>query len=222
MVNKNSYGMFINRIDSTNMWNIYKILDPIITSTTIKIYEEDFSDGVLVKTIDCFSLQIYGNYYLYINDIKGKIYLNNELLEKDKYYQINGNDELGFYKEENVEIYLKFTLNFGKGVINYETFTYEYSTTETIDEISNTETIDDFISDINEYFLNDNTNKEYSKYEIYYYSGSTFVEKISKNNDLSTGEFNNSFISSIKTINNINENSNIQITSYFVPLKRLI
>jgi hypothetical protein len=187
------------------MWNIYKILDPIITSTTIQIYEEDFSDDIMVKTIDCFSLQtnIYtGNYYLYINDIKGTIDLNNELLEKDKYYQINGNDELGFYKEENVEIYLKFTLNFGKGVINYETFTYEYSTTETIDDI---------ISNIKEYFLNDNTNKEYSKYEIYYYSGSTFVDKISKNNDLSTDELSNSFISSIKAINIINENSNIQI-----------
>ena len=50
-------------------------------------------------------------------------------------------------------------MNFGKGLINYETFTYEYSTTETIDDI---------ISDIKEYFLNNNTNKEYSKYEIYY------------------------------------------------------
>ncbi len=213
MVNENSYGMIINIIDSSNMWNVCKILDPIITSTTIKIYEEDFSDGVLVKTIDCFSLQIThtGNYYLYINDIKGTIYLNNTLLDKNQYYQIKGNDLLVVYKEENVGFYLKFTLNFGKGVINYETFTYEYSTTETIDEISNTDKIDDIISNIKADFLNDNTNKEYSKYEIYYYSGSTFVEKISKNNDLSTGEFNNSFISSIKTINNINENSNIQI-----------
>ena len=37
------------------------------------------------------------NYYLYINDIKGKIYLNNELIY---------NDNLNFYKEENVRLKL--------------------------------------------------------------------------------------------------------------------
>ena len=74
---------------------------------------------------NCFSLQIYMNYYLYINEIKGKIYLNNELIYNDNYYSIYGNDNLNFYKEENVRLKLWFTLNFGKGIINYEKFTYE-------------------------------------------------------------------------------------------------
>ena len=57
--------MNITRIDSSDTLKIFKILDPNITSTT-KIFLKD-----------CFSLQIYMNYYLYINDIKGKIHLNN-------------------------------------------------------------------------------------------------------------------------------------------------
>ena len=77
---------------------------------------------------NCFSLQIHMNYYLYINDIKGKIYLNNELIY---------NDNLNFYKEENVRLKLWFTLNFGKGIINYEKFTYEE------DDDSNDEEEDD-------------------------------------------------------------------------------
>ena len=86
---------------------------------------------------NCFSLQIYMNYYLYINEIKGKIYLNNELIYNDNYYSIYGNDNLNFYKEENVRLKLWFTLNFGKGIINYEKFTYEE------DDDSNDEEEDD-------------------------------------------------------------------------------
>ena len=86
---------------------------------------------------NCFSLQIHMNYYLYINDIKGKIYLNNELIYNDNYYSIYGNDNLNFYKEENVRLKLWFTLNFGKGIINYEKFTYEE------DDDSNDEEEDD-------------------------------------------------------------------------------
>ena len=200
--NENTNGIIMTVLDIDDNYFLIRILDPTIDTTHFKISDQNFSGGNITKTINSYKLDIYDSYYLYINDINGIIYLNNEIINKNNYYPINGNDQLTFYIEENVEIYLKFTLNFGKGVINYETFTYENSIAKTIDDI---------ISDINEYISNDNTNKEYSTYEIYYYSGSTFIEKISKNNNLSKGEFSNSFISSIKTINNINENSNIRI-----------
>ena len=92
------------------------------------------------------------NYYLYINEIKGKIYLNNELIYNDNYYSIYGNDNLNFYKEENVRLKLWFTLNFGKGIINYEKFTYEE------DDDSNDEEEDDSNND-NEEDGNSNNEK---------------------------------------------------------------
>ena len=117
--------MIISRIDSSGVFHIIKILGPNIILTIFKLYEQDFSDDIMIRIIDCFSLQIYNNYYLYINDINGKIYLNNELINKNNYYSINGNDKLTFYKEKNVELQLKFTFNFGKEIINYGIFTYE-------------------------------------------------------------------------------------------------
>ena len=55
--------MIITRIDSSGDFHLIKILDPTNSSTTIKLYEQDFSCDTMIKTIDCFSLQIYNNYY---------------------------------------------------------------------------------------------------------------------------------------------------------------
>ena len=63
LVNKNSYGMIITKIDSSGDFHLIKILEPIINSTIIKLYEQDFSGDTMIKTINCFSLQIYNNYY---------------------------------------------------------------------------------------------------------------------------------------------------------------
>ena len=224
MVNKNSYGMIINRINSNNKFNIFKILDPTISSTTIKLYKQDFSDNTMIKTIDCFSLPIYSNYrnyYIYINDINGIIYFNDELINKNNYYSVNLNDKLTFYKETNVELKLQFTLNFGKGIINYETFTYEeYLIYEQVANIFN-----QIISRITNYISDQNIYTEKNiKYQIYYYSDSSSIQTISNNNKLSIVKFNDENISSIKQLNNINENNDIilikidiQIEDYPVP-----
>ena len=221
MVNKNSYGMIINRIDSHDMFNIFKILDPTITSTTIKLYEQDFSDNTMIKTIDCFSLPIYSNYYIYINDINGNIYFNDELINKNNYYSVNLNDKLTFYKETNVQLKIQFTLNFGKGIINYETFTYEeYLIYEQVRNIFN-----QIISRITNYISDQNIYTEKNiKYQVYYYSDSSSIQTISNNNKLSIVKFNDENISSIKQLNNIDENKDIiiikidiQIEDYPVP-----
>ena len=227
-VNKNANGMIITRLDSHGIFHFIRILDPIITSTTIKLNKEDFSEDTLTKTIDCFSLQIYNEYYLYINDINGKIYFNNDLISKGNYYSINENDELTFHKENNVELKLEFTLNFGKGVINYATFTYEEANLE------NEEYGDSIYEDVRRIFnkiLSETTNYisdeniyngKYSKFQVYYYSDSSSIETISNNNKLSIVKFND--VSSIKQLNNIDENNDIiiikidiQVDDYPVP-----
>ena len=123
--NENSNGIIMTLIDNTGTFSFIGILDPSISSTLINVYPQEYSDNSITNTINCYNLDIYNNYYLYINDINGIIYLNNQRININNYYLITGNDQLIFYIEDNVEFILKYTLNFGKGIINYETFNYD-------------------------------------------------------------------------------------------------
>ena len=202
--NENNNGIIMTLIDDTGTFSFIGILDPTISSTLINVYPQMNSDNSIINTINCYNLDIYNNYYLYINDINGIIYLNNQRININNYYLITGNDQLIFYIEDNVEFILKYTLNFGKGIINYETFNYDF-------DIFNNN-IKRIILNINSYISNSNINEEKEiKYQIYYYSDSKSYETIALNNNLSIVKFTDSQISLIKQLNNINENDDIVI-----------
>ena len=112
--NENNNGIIMTLIDDAGTFSFIVILDPTISSTLINIYPQEYSDNSITNTINCYNLDIYNNYYLYINDINGIIYLNNQRININNYYLITGNDQLIFYIEDNVEFILKYTLNFGK------------------------------------------------------------------------------------------------------------
>ena len=102
--------------------------------------------------------------------------------------------------------------------INLENEEYGDSIYEEVGRIFNkilSETTN-YISDENIY------NGKYSKYQVYYYSDSSSIETISNNNKLSIVKFND--VSSIKQLNNIDENNDIiiikidiQVDDYPVP-----
>ena len=69
----------------------------------------------------------------------------------------------------------------------------------------------DIISDTYSYISDEPYEYEYSKCQVYYYSDSSSIETVSNDNKLSVAKFNNEMISSIKELNNIDENNDIII-----------
>ena len=202
--NENGNGMIINRISNNGVYSLIRILDPTIISKENIIYDENFSGtSVTIKLSSAFTLDIYDNYYIKIDSLNGNIYLNLVQLTINSYYMLNSNsDELTFIIEDNVELELKFTLYFGEGIIKYDTFIFKNELT-TIDEKDIYDEISKKLNiltlDIKKYISDDNIYKtDNGFFQVYNYSNSENIEKISNDHNLSVIKFTDDDISNIK------------------------
>ena len=215
--NENGNGMIINRISNNGVYSLIRILDPTIISKENIIYDENFSGtSVTIKLSSAFTLDIYDNYYIKIDSLNGNIYLNLVQLTINSYYMLNSNsDELTFIIEDNVELELKFTLYFGEGIIKYDTFIFKNELT-TIDEKDIYDEISKKLNiltlDIKKYISDNNIYKtDNGFFQVYNYSNSENIEKISNDHNLSVIKFTDDDISNIKKKNGLSESDEIVI-----------
>ena len=70
----------MNLIVNTGTFSFIKFSEPNISLNQIQLYYVNFLDNSITNIINFYNLDIYDDYYIYINKINGIIYLNKQNL----------------------------------------------------------------------------------------------------------------------------------------------